>query len=981
MDICSMAVHSIMEFISSLRSLDALADFDQNFLSSFEEKFKSDKDIKVLDPSELEWMQQIFAERWSKIAWEPKSTTATRFFGEDYTLNQKGANRVWISLARQLEKEFGKSYLEILMPTIRNKVEPNAFIRAESSELGDLYIGDDRETWYSVKGLLKRIEMKQRFSTYNTFKYSPPRSLTLQELLRIRLKGQDDESFWNYMKKNIIPSWHHNGAVPQQMLSPLIEILEIYFSQKDCEDKWTFITKKLTTWSKLLCECPIDDVNCLFGQTIKVGDNKLFLIDILLDLLGGENGNLTEKLIEVVRWLFNYDGSLILYRDQIRALQVSASKDMVTLPESIQTSRDLYSAELKGLYTELNAGPWFDMNQLGGYLSEMLDGSPARIKVKISKFMEKNQDKQSIDFAFIRLITSLFDWRWQQIKGNISDYTGEQGEGNAKWIRLAQLLAGAGYISSNYYQFLMPTLKHDKDPVQLDSITSYPLSYYLLSQDEHELILIPNCINHFKASGYFCNCNATPPMPLTKIEIDRLQYADRRYRKFMTIASSAKLDEEPVSINTIKAIYTLVDQSLFTIGLQFGQDYNEFQSISAQKAYHTFYNFLHTLPKNEKDRLNAQRILFNGKYLSFEQIMGKIGKGECIAVYGQYLVQLVIDYEPHKLFKPEIEANLPLREMRANSCRKVYYEYMDINAEEATRRLKILLLSLMNYDFQYHDVKEEIIFWNIAKKLIGTPKEILQTVISSLASNDINYFRFNYVKILETMVKPACTGGKLSSPIHRWLMSIIDGTLFTEKHAWIEPTVLSQIASVSDFTVSQKIHDLFEQFNDDCVKIYNQDQNDLSKDVLINYKFGQLIHSLDDGTRKLVFALIDKIDSNVQLPLLLGAHLIHRLAIIGCEAVQWKEKQSFFGQSPYPKLKELLTHYLDNQTLSLSQAITILNSAIEKMDESICNEASKLSMIKYLEKFTGPGLISSAESDQELKLSNARHFVSSPQNP
>lgn len=966
-----MSVHPVKVFISLLRSIEGLSDFDKHFLSCFEEKFKGVDDIVILNESQLQWVQQMFADRWSQIVCDPKSKNYTSLLDHDYTLNQKGVNLLWIRLAQKLEKELGKTYLEILMPTLKNKVDPNSFMKAEVSDLADVYMGDDDKTWYSVRGLLKRIEMKQKFSTYNTHKYSPPRAISLQELLRIRFKGQHHESFWNYLKNKIIPLWHEKGAVPQHMLPALLEILEIYFNEKIFEEKWPTIVKKLITWSKSLCECPIDDVNFLFGQTIQVGVNKFFLVDILLDLFHGEAPNLTNKLIGVIKWLFNYDGSYVLYRDKLKALQVSAINGSMSIDEVNQSSRGLYSSELASLYEVLNAGPWFGLDQILQHLKQIQVDSSEGIKGKISRLLSQKQDKPRIDYKLIGVMAGLFDWRWREIKGTVSDYTCDQGDINAKWIRLAQLMVGAGYIKPNYYRFLMPSINYDNDPVQLESLTCYPLSHYLLSQDEHELILIPNCINHLKVSGYFCNCNTTPPMPLTKIELSRLQFAENRYRKYFTIASTTKLDEEPISIETIKAIYSLVEQSLFAIGLQFGHDYDDEQISSADKAYYIFYNFLHQLSKEERERLNAQRILFNNKYLSFGQIMAKIEKGECIAFYGQYLVQLVIDYDPDICFKKEIETNLPLKKMRASSRRKVYFDYQSIDREEALRRLNVLALSVMTYDFENHNMTEEVNVWNIKNRVSSVPKSILQVLISFMESNEGSDPRFVYAKILETIVKPAIREKKQHSVTFSWLISILNNTLFTKKLVWFDPIQLLRIISTPDFSLPPDLHFLFEQFYDECIQVYSQNQTNLIHDLLINYKFSKLMTTIDRKTHEYVLSFISTKDSKAVFPMLLGNHLIHRLAIIGSQTKQMRELHTFFESTNYYRIRELLKKDLDShEPLSLQQIMSILTATIKSMDISDCNENSKLSMIKFLGKLNPPKLTQSVDCDSEQIVQN-----------
>lgn len=959
-----MKVHPVQEFISTSQSMDELTELDQFYLSKLQDKFKLDEEIELLSPSQKTWLQQIFAERWDSVAWNPNKKERIFSTSFDYTLNQKGSNAAWINLAAQVEKEFGKPSIEILMPTLKNKVDPNTFLRSDGVDLSDLYIGEDGETWYSIKGLLNRVKLKQRFSTYDTVKYSPPRPLTLNELLKIRFKGQQDPTVWSNFNQNYISKWSLKGTVPKQLLPSLLEILEIYFNPLDPTEKQIIIRQKLMALSRSLAECPIDDVNCLYGQIIEVGSNKIFLINILLDLLYENPADINDKLLGVAKWLFKYDGSLILYRDKARASMELVARGSISLEQAIQNIKDDYHPSLKELYKDLKAGPWFDLKQLASFIKLMVDVVPNGVKAKLLKSIEKNEENGCIEESIVHLIASLYDWRWSQIKGTSKDYTVEQMEANEKWIRLAQLLCGAGHIPKNYYRFLMPTITYDLDPIQLECITSYPLSYYLLSQDNRELILIRNCIEYFKEYGYFCNCNTKTPMPFTKVEVDRLQYIDRRFRKFISSAISAKIDEEPISANTLNAIYTLVDRSMYTIGLQFAQDYNQEQSNHAQIAYTQFYQFLHQLPEDEKCRLNAQRILLNGKYMSFGQVMEKIKGGECIAVYGQYFVKLITDYQPYRHFKQEIEDRLPLKDMRAKSKKKIFYDYKHIDVDEAHRRLKIIALSLLEVQYQPRDQKENRTIAQWLGQWSGIMKDIMKILIDSLQSVDVNQPKITYSRIIESIVKPYCSNGKQSGYAYPLLLSIQDESLFTKKFSWIQPNRLLQALSMFSLIDKLKKSEMVEEVYDDCLKICMQNDHDSIKEVSIGFRFFKLIQSLDASHRAVFFSLLENVTTDIPLDSFFQEYILLRLIAIGLGPKDTKG-QLFFKMDTNVIFKNLLKDRLKPQSTSLNKKLSDLYIGIQNIDKSIISDQNKSLMTQYLSKLIN-GVILKEESDSQL---------------
>ena len=140
---------------------------------------------------------------------------------------------------------------------------------------------------------------------------------------------------------------------------------------------------------------------------------------------------------------------------------------------------------------------------------------------------------ESIDASVIEAIKDVFQHRCAKFCGGEKDYTRQQRSTNLHWIRLAQILAGAGYIGSNYYRFLMPTLTADIDPVKKELITEYPLSHYVLSEDARDLILLDNSALRYESTQTFYNCTTFIPQPFTRVETLRIASTNKRFHKYL----------------------------------------------------------------------------------------------------------------------------------------------------------------------------------------------------------------------------------------------------------------------------------------------------------------------------------------------------------------------------------------------------------------------------------------------------------------
>ncbi len=938
-----MLVRRIKEFINQLQVSEKSSSFDEFFLQSLIDQFSSFREDDSLNEAEIACLENIFQQRWKQIADSV----------DDYTFDPRGINEIWIKLATDLAEEQRKSYLHILMPVVSNSIDPIILTRlTDCPELRGFYLGEDGVTLHRVRGLFERMQKKHSFSTFMDTKKYTPRPLSLRELLRIREKNGNDlkfdfsgivySNFWDYLKRQIMPSFQNSGECPRHLLPALVDVVEIYFLTTSRGQDLQEVRTRLLTWSKSLLEAPIDMVNYLYGQEINVGGQSVYLLEILLDCLQGK-ATIDAEITGIARWLAGVDPSLICKHDK-----------------------------LSRIYCELNIGPSLNSAQLQKILLKLDDDSSTKIRSAIDRLSVQLQRTHKIEPAIVGAFRELYRQRWTQIIGKDKDYTHQQDGVNAPWILLAQLLCGGGHIETNYYRFLMPTLTHDEDVVQREPLTAYPLSQFILSDDGKKLILLDNCVKRFKIEGTFHNGNATPTRPLSNIEIERIAYADKRFHKYIQIIHQANaLEEAPISLTTVLALQTLVNDSLYPNGLLFAHDYTATQMATAEKAYQIFFEFRHKLPAIERHRLDTQRIFFNGKNKSFAEVMHEVEQDGCIAVYGLYFAKLVMDYAPYWKFRSEIEDKVAIDGMRSSSRLKVYRDYDSIDNAEALRRIRILLVSLMTRSVETSGAS--ISAWGHSNRVEQEAHDIFTPLMLMIQSEDYKNVRSTYTNIIEKFVKPALANQSWSTWMIRsdstksWLSSIADESLFKQQNSWFEPRLL--LATLFPLTQRQpQWRPVLNTFLDELAQLYLRPQkNSEATKISINIKFTQLLNGLSEQLQKQIFKLLETAMTaqadQVPFHKLCADLLIHRLALLGATPLA-AEQKGFFGkkqsniESEYQTIKKaLMENYSDID--STDKLIEILQSKLIDSLSFLSDRASLSRVTNYWLSMTNCSLTAS----------------------
>lgn len=947
----------LSEFISQLRARDPLAEYDRTFLSIFDDQFPAPALTEnALSPEQILWLQKAFADRW----------TAVKGTSDEYTRNPADINELWIKLARDLSAVAGKTFLQLLMPTVKNTKDPNNFAKlADCDDLRTLYLSEDDETLYSLTGLLDRLQTGQAFSTYNAYsetnKKYIPRPLGIKELARIKLralnpvifKGKAYANFFDFLHAEITPQWTTGGGeLPRHLLPSLLDMVESYFAEGESEEVAAKFAQKLAVWVKLLQECSIDDVNCLYGQKIVVDGKELFLIDILLDCAMASYPSLHDKMLGLARWICKYDFAF-------------ASK----------------KPELAAVYAELNAGQSFDLARLKLELDDLHANTTSReLQDAIHVLRTKLDSKDKIDDEIKRDLKDLYKQRWLQVQGTSIDYTRLQGGVNAHWIRLAQLLCGARHIRRNYYAFLMPTLEPvlglpDQEPVSKAYLTDYPLSHFVLSENGRALIYLGSCKTHYEVNGTFYNCNTETPKPLTAVELERVAFANRKYHRYIKFAKGEGPKDFPISKETVAAVYHLVNKSLYADGLR--GDYSDTQWASAEKAFADFSVFLHSLPKAERERLLNQRIIYRGRNVSFKSVLVDIQSDRCVALGCRYFAQMVMDYAPYLMFTPEIEAKIVLSndedgpiDMRMNSRKKVFSDYNALDAEEVKRRIQVLAVSLMTHGFNYSFVGETVSVWDCSNRMVGVAKEICQLIAPMLITGDFKDARHVYMAIMESIVIPKLTtdkpGGIFFSwhtDTQRWLSSVANGILFSQEHVWNKPEVLLTKLYMLLPALDAGTQPLLQSFLETLVHTYAQAQNTTLKDIRVNVKFTQFLATLSAASRAQIFAALDAPTPTVDAKsfyITYGAFLIKGMCkTVFAAGARSSRPGLFLAESAHGRqqcikaiLMDIITHAPSHE--SLKTLFLTLRAKVDDLADTLCNAAEKASMQRYLDKMQSP---------------------------
>jgi hypothetical protein len=775
-------------------------------------------------------------------------------------------------------------------------------------------------------------------------------SLPWQEII----DGSDEESlsksceyttFWHYLINQQAKDWQKNGELPFTLLPELLNLIDDYYQISNDDDLKKF-NYSLGILIQSLAAYPIEDINYFYGVVVEHSGTQVYLLQLLIECLQ-DAPDLESKLKSIVKWIYTVDHSLVAN-----------------------------SQQLAPVYQDLQAGSYFNITQLRKLLRQ-LDNLPEELYSKLISLQQMASSASKIDAKLLENIQELYSLRWLEVIDSPLDYTRLLEGLNKPWISLAQCLAGARLIPANYYKFLIPTLSHDVEFISGNILVHYPLTHCILSNNNDELIYLGNCVEHHKANGTFYNCNIKNPQgkaqPLTEKERQRVLESSSIFGNYFK-ESEIKTDEAVIYKNTVDKIKELVEGSLFPIGLILGKDYNVEQSDSATKAYKRFLAFKASLRDNAEDNEHAnllnQRVLFNNKLLTFAQLMQQIlnandDEQACVATAGQYLLKLVIDYNPAAKFPQELEQNADVALMRLRSTKKVYRDYDFLGEEEAIRRLKIIYVALMTHPFKCFLRGINLQAWDCTNTVTNTGKEIADYLEKVFVSGSENA-RFAYAAIMENIVKPSLANKRLVTSWVRyidtdiWLQTLRDNAMFKPANCMaFDPDLLLSVLWSYPADLNSKFRAQRDLFLEQLVHTLVQNENEHLKWIRINIKFAEFLSKVSEVPRTNILTRLrtplpeskpDRVKHIIAFSCHQFAANIARFQPLNMLGLPSGDSQ--IKPAEYKKFRDMFSQRLQIEKVEDDSTVPDLLALLQKITKELIDKSKYKTLTVYIEKLT-----------------------------
>ncbi|WP_147285932.1 hypothetical protein [Legionella beliardensis] len=768
---------------------------------------------------------------------------------------------------------------------------------------------------------------------------------------------KNEPTIWHCLIRQFAPAWKDSGQLPEHLLPSLLSLIESYYHWLDSGNK-TELNSNLVDFINSLKVSKLEDVNNLYSVIFKLRGKQFYLLELLIELLQGSQ-RAASKFKIVAQWIYEIDHSLVAKHNQ-----------------------------LASVYQNLKAGPYYNISQLRLLINSLsLDSASDLLKLKIENLTQKMLSLEQIDHELIKEISELFASRWLEIIDTSLDYTRLVEGPNKSWIALAQYLEGAGLIDltpASYYKLLIPSLTHEVDFITREKLTVYPLTHYILSEQGDELVFLPNCVNNFKYRRTFYNCNHTIVKPFTAVEKERIKHSLPQFVHYFNAAEEERHDV-PVSRKTVMEVKKLVEGTLYPEGLYLGNDITAPQLQCAENSYRDFLKYLNGLPEEERVRLLNQSILFEGRKVTFLEVLEQVlDKGECLVVNAQYFLKFVLDHDPFMRFPVEWEHKVRVDALRLQSAKKVYSDYDQISFEEAIKRILILCVSVMTHTFKYLPLTGvSLTLWDCANTITKTGSDIMQLIKKAIMTGNFSQARFIYASLLESIIKPAFVNDGYRVALLRypdtiaWLGKIIDESLF--KQATItcfEPdTLLTVLWSYKE--KNNRITPQMELFLEEIILTLLQEQNDYLKWIRINIKFSEFLRDISkEEGEEILGQLRLKVEPipPATLVKIISEFLIHRVAsqIARPSKSFVLFKDTSVNSNLYQEVVKRLQQELEAFHLS-EQEWYQLPTILEKIAKTTLVNYEISMLPKYFNKFTAniPFLENSQDNDEFYFSSSA----------
>jgi hypothetical protein len=714
----------------------------------------------------LEDVLQLFDKRWSLI----QDTQ------HDYTRQIKGVNQYWVLMAEKVALKKERDVFEVLMPTISQQSDKHyviddlkfLIINETNKHFIDLRqtllnyhdnsefmcFEDDKSRAFTVNEI-SRIKAK-KFSFDLTIKnHQNYFNLTRLSALNLEIRKTQFDTLWEWMTCCVIRFWNKT-PMPENFWGKLENL--IYRFQQAKQHNYKQI---IDEFSSYLNSLPNEQRYAAFNLAIRVDGELTPFIQWWLAICNEKESKLLTEIKKIGKLDFvkhKWKQELARFKKQ---LTIETLFEILNLTRRIETNDDEFEKQIK------------------------------------THFEHKKGPLTEIDVIFLK---QLYAKQWSSIRGSNEEYTYYYRHSNRKQNRvfLARVLAKQGFIDSNFYKFLIPSIEHDNEPYLNTPLSQYPITE-LICDDEGQLIPVQTIIDNFKPGKFISKPSYKGLLPLSKKEFDKIKGANEKFTHLYTKKQVSFYEEKPISYDTVNAVKKLIEDSFFEIGLFFNESYNSAQVQKATNAIITFSEYLQTISEDEKLRLFGQRVRAGNRELCFGDVWSRYqldeSYDECIALLAKFGISLVIDYFPDAFFNnPSINKKNfnDIDFLRLTSKNKVVSDVLLTEREAELRCIK-LMSSLLKHNFTGWGLRK-ITYNEYSNSVTKTGEKLFNYITKSVDNG--HSFRFIYSQIQYQIVTRTKSPNSFTRSIDTqdWIDALDSENLFNNKtNELISP---QQIASI-----------------------------------------------------------------------------------------------------------------------------------------------------------------------------------------
>lgn len=374
------------------------------------------------------------------------------------------------------------------------------------------------------------------------------------------------------------------------------------------------------------------------------------------------------------------------------------------------------------LYQKHKIGPYISNIILEAYLNDLpCNAQSPEAALKRTLLDDLTNGLALLSPQGLKALRNLYACRSEQVKDTDNDYFASSTKENQRWFYFLELISHCVDLE-NPYQWLVPSIEHDEIADE-GLYWEFPPTQFIVAGDGKRLLYLPYLAKvilgaasengEIPAAALHCY-DGEAYRTFEHKEVERLRRSAYWRNQGLIDCLDNCFGEKVVltlSHKSVEQIRMLLEGIFFSIGLFVEKSYTPEQNEIAIKAFTNFILYLETLKsdtqgngQDEFQRLMKYPVTIHNREETFSRWLARVQdparQDNCIAVFSNVLLEIVLDYYPHTKFSsPEISAFKHLESQRNRSACYAIRDFVDAPAANYEHRIIRLAVSLFTGTF------------------------------------------------------------------------------------------------------------------------------------------------------------------------------------------------------------------------------------------------------------------------------------------